>query len=131
MTATPKMDPISWLEKSQPGFDQIGEEERGAIRDFSLLWSLYEGTILNTTGNARAIIGDVKWLKDTGRLNLAPVQAPIEHFLSRYFDHDELTHAYRMLYLRRSDNSDIVERVIRRESHDEAEILSAMLSIVL
>jgi hypothetical protein len=42
MTASPNMDPISWLEESQPGFDQIGKDERDAIRDFSLLWSLYE-----------------------------------------------------------------------------------------
>jgi hypothetical protein len=125
------MDPISWLEKSQPGFDQIGDEERGAIRDFSLLWSLYEGTILNTTANARAIIEDVKSLKEAGTLNLTPVQASIKYFLVRYFDGIELTQAYGMLYLRRSDDPDLVERVIRGQSQDEAEILSAMLIIVL
>ena len=131
MTAKPKMAPMSWLEKLQPGFNKIGEEERSAIMDFSLLWSLYEGTILNTTGNARAIVNDVKTLKETGRLNLVLARAPIEHFLSRYCNGNELTHAFGMLNLRPSDYPDHVERVVREQSQDEPEILSAMLIIVL
>ena len=55
----------------------------------------------------------------------------MEHFLSRYFNGDGLTHAYGMLNLRRSENADLVERVVRGQSNDEAEILSAMLIIVL
>jgi hypothetical protein len=130
MTVT-DADPMAWLEKSQPGFDRIGDEERGAIRDFSLLWSLYEGTILDASGSARAIVDDAKSLKETGQLNLDPIKAPIEYFLSRYFDGKELTHAYGMLYLRQNDRPDLVERVVRRQSQDDVEILSAILIIVL
>jgi hypothetical protein len=130
MTVT-DADPMSWLEKSQPGFDRVGDEERGAIRDFCLLWSLYEGTLLDASGSARAIIADTESLKETGRLHLDPIKAPIEYFLSRYFDGRELTHAYAMLYLRQSDQPDMVERVVRRQSQDEREILSAILIIVL
>jgi hypothetical protein len=57
------MNPLAWLEKTQPGFDQLSTEERDAIRDFSLLWSLYEGTVLAKSGSARAIVADVKSFK--------------------------------------------------------------------
>jgi hypothetical protein len=105
--------------------------ERGAIRDFSLLWSLYEGTVLDASGSARTIVRNVNALKERGRLSLDPIREPIEHFLWRYFDGTELTHAFGMLNLRQNDQPDLVERVVRRQSQDEAEILSAILIIVL
>jgi hypothetical protein len=124
-------NPLTWLENSQPGFADFGDEERSAIRDFTLLWSLYEGTILKTSGSARAITSDVKSLREIGRLSLDPIAVQIEHFLSRYFDGGELTDAYGMLNLRSNDQPDLVERVVRRQSRDEGEILSAILIIVL
>lgn len=131
MTDETSMDPLAWLEKTQPGFEQLRAEERDAIRDFSLLWSLYEGTVLEKSGSARAIVADVKSLKQGGRLTLDRIRQPIEHFLSRYFDGADLTYAYGMLHLRHNDRPDLVESVVRRQSQDEAEILSAILIIVL
>jgi hypothetical protein len=124
-------NPMAWLEKFQPGFADFSDEERGAIRDFCLLWSLYEGTMLHNSASASAIVNDVKSLKESGRLNLDPIKTPIQYFLSRYFDGEELTYAYAKLRLRRNDQTDMVERVVRRESPDEAETLSAILIIVL
>jgi hypothetical protein len=125
------MNPLAWVEKTQPGIDHLSAEKRDAIRDFLLLCSLYEGTVLAKSGSARAIVADVNSLKRDGRLMLDRIREPIEHFLSRYFDGADLTYAYGMLYLRRNDRSDLVERVVRRRSQDEAEILSAILIIVL
>jgi hypothetical protein len=45
------MDPAVWLEKTA-GFNLLSEPERAAIRDFALLWTVYEGTVLNASGNA-------------------------------------------------------------------------------
>jgi hypothetical protein len=131
MNAAAGLDPMSWLEKTQLGFDQVSKKERDAIRDFSLLWSLYEGTVLGASASARAIIADVDSLNTNGRLSLDLVRAPIEHFLSRYFDGKELTYAFSMLYLRPNDHAALVNRVVRRHSQDEAEVLSAILIIVL
>jgi hypothetical protein len=52
------------------------------------------------------------------------------HFLERYYDGTDLTHAFHELHLRRNDHPDLVEKVIRRQSSDDAEILSAALIIV-
>ena len=46
------MNPSEWLEKNVLGFSLLSAQEREAIRDFSLLWSFYEGTILNASGSA-------------------------------------------------------------------------------
>lgn len=125
------MDPTAWLEKAAPGFEELATDERSAIRDFSFMWSLYEGMILNSSGSAGAIIDDVNWLRNRGSLHLGSIQASIEHFLTRYFDGADLTHSYKKLFLRQNDCPDLVERVVRRQSLDEAEILSAILIIIL
>ena len=119
MTTKASEGPVAWLEKTQPGFDQISEEERGAIRDFSLLWSLYEGTVLNSAGSAGAIIGAVNSIQERGRLNLDSVRPAIKYFIERYFDGNDLTYAYQMLFLRQNDRPDLVERVVRKQSQNE------------
>src|SRR5437870_2834757 len=119
------MDILAWLEKTVPGFDLLSAEEEEAIKDFSLLWSLYEGRVLNTEGNAGAIIRAVTSLKDRNKLSLEPVRPAINHFLERYYDGTDLTQAFYGLHLRRNDHPALVERVVRRQSSDEAEILSA------
>ena len=131
MTDATVIDPAAWLERTQPGFEHVSAEERAAIRDFALLWSLYEGTVLGTWGNAGTIVADVTSLKASGRLTLNSIREPIEHFRSRYFDGTELTYAYGMLYLRPNDQPNLVERVVRKQSDDEVEILSAVMIIVL
>jgi hypothetical protein len=71
------MNPSEWLEENVTGFSLLSGEEREAIKDFSLLWSLYEGTILNTSGSANAIIRAVESLKASGRLTLEPLRGAI------------------------------------------------------
>jgi hypothetical protein len=124
------MNPLAWLEKSVPGFDLLSEQEKEAITNFSLLWSLYEGTILNTEGNANAIIRAVTSLKNRGKLRLEPFGAAIEYFVQRYYDGTSLTYAFHELHLRSNDHRELVERVVRHQSLDDAEILSAVLIVV-
>lgn len=49
-------NPIAWLENNAPGFDLLPSEDRSAIMEFSLLWSLFEAQVLNTRGNAQTIL---------------------------------------------------------------------------
>ena len=125
------MDPTQWLERSAPGFDRLSTQEREAIKDFALLWSLYEGTVLSATGSAGEIVRAVGSLRDQGKLNLEPFHPAIEYFSRRYYDGTELTPAFEGLHLRAGDRRPLVERVIQRQSSDELEILSAILIIIL
>src|SRR5690242_10193888 len=100
------MEPMAWLETTAPGFDQLTTEERNAIRDFAMLWSLYEGAVLNSSAHANSIIAAVNSIQQRGRLNIIPVRPAIEYFVARYFDGNDLTHAYNMLLLRQNDHPD-------------------------
>jgi hypothetical protein len=125
------MNPSAWLEKTVLGYQLLSDQEREAIKDFSLLWSLYEGTILNARGNADAIIRTINSLKERGKLVLGSCRPAIEYFIARYFDETDLTYAFHELHLRPNDHRPLVEKVIRRKASDDAEVLSAILIIVL
>jgi hypothetical protein len=124
------MDAAAFLEGAAPGFVRLSSQEREAIKDFTLLWSFYEGMILNTAGSADAIIRTVDLLKESGRLDLEPFRPAIKYFTERYFDGTHLT-GFRELHLRRNDHASLVERVICGQPAEDAEILSAVLIIVL
>jgi hypothetical protein len=104
------MNPTAWLEKTAPGFAQLSGPEREAITDFCLLWTLYEGRVLGSSGSAAAIICAVHSLKSRGRLLLDPFRPAIEHFIGRYFDDSDLTEAFRGLLLRGNDHRELVEK---------------------
>jgi hypothetical protein len=121
------MNPSEWLEKNVLGFSLLSAQDREAIRDFSLLWSLYEGTILNASGSANAIIHAVGSLKASGRLTPKPLRGAIDYFVGRYFDGDLTFHE---LHLRSNDHRALVEKVVKAQSTDDTEIVSAILIIV-
>jgi hypothetical protein len=125
------MNPTAWLEMMAPGFELLSAQEREAIKDFSLFWTLYEGTFLNASSSADAIIRDVHSLKAHGRLTLDPFRPAIKYFTERYFDGTNPTDVFQGLHLRSNDHRPLVEHVVRGKSSDEAEILSAILIIVL
>jgi hypothetical protein len=125
------IDVAAFLAAAAPGFDRLSTDEREAIKDFTLLWSFYEGMILNTVGNADAIIRSVASLNNSGgELDLEPFRPAITYFTQRYFDGSHLIR-FKELHLRRNDHPDLVERVVRGQTSDNAEIFSAILIIVL
>lgn len=124
------MNPTAWLEKTVPGFRLLSEPERAAIKDFAVLWTVYEGNVLNASASATAIIRAAKSLASAGRLSLDQLSPAIRYFLGRYFNGVELTDAFLGLHMRRSDHPQLVEAVLRGGSKDEAEILSAILIII-
>jgi hypothetical protein len=122
------VNPTIWLEKTVPGFSLLSEPERAAIKDFAILWTVYEGNVLNAS--ATAIIGAANSLASAGKLSLAQLSPAIRYFLDRYFDGVELTNAFLALHMRRNDHRHLVENVLRGRSKNEADILSAILIII-
>ncbi len=117
--------------RADPGFHRLSAEERKAIADFSLLWSFFEGTVLNTEGNANKIIHFVHSLSTLGTFTLKPFRDVIRYYSGRYYDGAHFTPEFCELHLRASDHRSLVEKVVQGRSTDDAEILSAILIIIL
>lgn len=125
------MQPQRWLRRNVPGFNDLSSAERAAIRDFSLLWSLFEGTVLATRADADRIIEAVNRLRVDGRLRLAPFDEPIDYFRARYFDGQNFTPAFdQHLHFRNGDHRPVAEAFASGRTNDEVEIVSGLLIIV-
>lgn len=125
------MDPNNWLKQQVPGYAALSLAERRAIKDFSLLWSLFEGTHLNTSGSANAIAAHVAALQAANRLAARPqLQAALLHFRNRYFQNAAFNHAFNSLHFRNNDRRPFVESVLSGQVNDAASVLSALLIII-
>lgn len=125
------MEPIQWLVNSVPEFNKFSLLERNAIGDFVLLWSLFESRVLDTNANADKIIDVGNRLRAQQNLNLEGFQTAIGYFRKRYYKGGNFTPAFERLLLRGNDHSSLVKKVISGQTSDDAEILSAILIIVL
>jgi D-alanyl-D-alanine carboxypeptidase len=65
------MEAISWLKQKVSGFDSLSVSERKAIKDFALLWSLFEGRVLNFDAKAVTIIQAVNRLRDGDKITIS------------------------------------------------------------
>ncbi len=125
------MDPNKWLRDHVPGYAALSPQERRAIRDFSLLWSLYEGTRLNTQGSVGAIVNFTASLHIANRLAMQPAfRAAVLHFRNRYYTEPGFNHAFDSLHFRARDRRPLVESVLSGMVDDDASILTALLIIV-
>jgi hypothetical protein len=118
------METTRWLKQTVPGFDTLSIKERKAIKDFALLWSLFEGTVLSTHANAGSIIRETEALRARRRLELAPFKFAIAHFRLRYHDGQGFTPAFDALNFRNSDRRPVAEAFVDQSAADEAAILS-------
>lgn len=124
------MEVRNWLEQHVPGFADFTPEERAAIQDFSLLWSLFEHEVLGDSASAASIVDAIAAIKGRRPLNLDPFQQPILHFRQRYYDGRQFTPAFGNLHLRPNDRRPLVETFVAARTNDEAEILAGLLIIV-
>ena len=121
---------IDWLRAKAQGFNQLTEEEVGAISDFSLLWALFESRLLNTEGSARAICDVVDGWAAEGSLDLRSVEPELAYFRQRYFANGDFTDHFHHLHLRRNDQEALVRAVISGTDNDPRGCLAVVLIII-
>lgn len=124
------MNSIDWLCAKAPGFSDLSENERAAIMHFSLLWSFFEAKALHTHASAISILALVHEWASNGRLNIAPFATSLAYFRDRYFNQGAFTEHFRGLNLRRNDSPDLVGAVLKGESTNDADTVSALLIVV-
>jgi hypothetical protein len=124
------MKAIDWLQERAPGFRELSGDERDAIMQFLLLWSLFEARALNTHGNANSILAVAKRWAAKGLLADESFNPELSYFQNRYYADGDFTYHFDHLNLRRADQPDLVQRVLKNEAADLAEMAAALLIIV-
>lgn len=116
-----------WLEIHAPGYVDLSHEERAAIRDFSLLWSLFEAKSLACNASAARIQG---WVADNA-VTIADFANELSYFRQRYFADGDFTGKFSGLKLRTSDKPDLVKAVLSEDGVDGAGQVAAIFIIIL
>lgn len=120
----------AWLEAREPGFQDLPENDRRAIFDFTFLWSLFEAEVMETNASVDCITKKVDAWAAAGILGADLHDTELAYFRDRYFSNGELTYRYPHLALRKSDHPELVEAVIRGENDDPRDRMLALLMIV-
>lgn len=123
------MSAISWLEQHAPGFSGLSVAERGLLMDFALLWSLFEGEVLNTVASVNTIKQAVQRWNQAGLLSPQTFATAAGYFRERYYADGAFTHRFDHLHLERSGNPQVVRKVLSGQDSAPDSIASALLII--
>ncbi len=121
----------NWLNANAPGYENLAPEERSAITNFSLLWSLFEAQVLNTSASSKSIESKIKSWSDVGHLQAPDFEEYKNYFINRYITNNELNDKFDHLNLRNGDKPDLIKAVLKGAENDTASVVTAMLIIVL
>ena len=124
------MTVFEWLVRNAPGFEVLSDDERTAITEFSLLWSLFEAKSLNEHGSANAILESARLWAEADLLTEHSFSRELAYFRDRYVANGEYTHHFHHLHLRENDAPDLVKQVLRHENASLEDIAAAVLIIV-
>ena len=124
------MNPTEWVERYVPGFRDLPQEDRQAIYDFALLWSLFEGRALQSEASVRMVLSVVHERASQGRVNLGSFGPSLKYMRERYLQNGEPTADYRELRLRKNDNPFLVEAVLSGKNENPADVVAAVLIVV-
>lgn len=122
---------MQWLREKAPGFNELSEEERTAITNFSLLWSLFEAQILNSNGSAARICQTADRWRENENVSVETYEPELAYFRQRYFSNDQFTYHFENLHLRANDQPDLVQSVLEGTNNDPRDSLATALIIVL
>jgi hypothetical protein len=122
---------MHWLLQNAPGFNALTDDERQAIAEFSLLWSLFEARVLDTRASAERIYATVEQWRDEGSLDAAAYDLELAYFRDRYFDGNGFTHHLHHLHLRPANKPGLVKAVINGTNDDPCDRVAVVHNIVL
>lgn len=119
-----------WLNDRVRGFAHLGEDERQAIADFALLWSLFEARIMDTRATPAKIVELTEAWAAAGEIDEQTFGEALAYFRGRYRRDGVFTEAFEHLHLERGGREDLVQGVLEGEG-GVAEQAACVLSIIL
>jgi hypothetical protein len=124
------MNPTEWLELTVPGFRELPREDREAIFQFALLWSLFEAKALQTRASAHSILALVHERAAQNRLTAQAFEPSLLYFRERYFANGTATQHFAGLHLRANDNPGLVQQVLEGVNNNPADSVAALLIVI-
>lgn len=121
---------MQWLLEKAPGFQDLPEEDRAAIFNFTLLWSLFEARVMDNFACAKRICTKVDEWRDAGTLDANEYGAELAYFKERYYANGAFTDHFLDLNLRAADQPDVVRSVLNGSNTDPRNRLLTVLMIV-
>lgn len=121
----------AWLNNNAPGYENLTGEEKNAVMHFSLLWSLFEAQVLNTSASANSIEHKMAQWNNGGLINLDDFSEYKNYFVQRYIENGATNYRFDHLHLRQGDKLDLVRGVLDGSITDASSIVTALFIIVL
>lgn len=118
---------IEWITRQAPEFAQLDESERHAIADFSMIWSLFEGTKLGGYCNIAEIRKFAATLEAQGFIDKCDTNEYLPYLKERYFVDGQLTHHFQHLHIERSGNpAEIVEALCDVAASEKTKLIGCL-----
>ncbi|MBB4283932.1 hypothetical protein GGE43_004721 [Agrobacterium tumefaciens] len=121
---------MQWLLAKAPGFHALPEADRGAIFNFTFLWSLFEAQVMGNFARADLICAKVDEWRDSGTLDADQYGTELAYFQQRYYVNGGFTHHFPHLHLRPADQPGIVQSVLDGSNTDPRDRLLTVMMIV-
>lgn len=123
------MNISDWLSDYDYEYGNLPAEDRKAIGDFLLLWTIFEGRLLNSEGSPKTILSAAKsWAQQPG-IRYTQFDNHLEYFISRYspigWERFE-----RALHLRNNDHKQLLRNVLFENGNNSVNRFVALLTIV-
>lgn len=129
----PENEPMNadpWLDANAPGFATLPASDRRLLMNFSLIWSLFEGEVLNTSAGTNVITNVVAKWNDAALIDGHTFASEAAYFRDRYFVDGSFTYRFEHLHLDRSGDPEIVRDVLSGRNSTPAGLACAVLIIV-
>jgi hypothetical protein len=101
-----------------------------SVRNFSLLWNLFEGLICNKNASVITLENAVLDLQKRKKINIDYYEQFLEYFVERYAKNGETNRLFDELNLRRNDKPELVKAVLKGNETSSEKVLLAILIIV-
>ncbi len=125
------MDISEYLERKGLGYKHLSEDERKAISNFSLMWSLFEAQLLEENASSRKIISKCEEWEESDGIDEQLINDHLAYFQARYIENGEPNCRYKHLNLRGNDAPDMISGVLKGEINDLTSRMSCCLIIIL
>lgn len=126
-----------WLNQHQIGYADFDDEDRSALREFSLLWLIFEMQVLSGDVRVEAIVGYVDELAkvanmDGRTLQVAPFIPHLTYFRDQFVDDDYLmtNDLFDRLSFEQSRHRELVSHALIKLNDETPELVKALLIIV-